>query len=322
MRWLLFLALLIPITVQPASSQPAGKIYRIGILTAGFVPDRAVGLHRKIVDFGRMLGFEEGRNLEIHWRGAEGEQSRLDGLARELIATNPDLIISISDMATLAIKNVTDRVPVVMVAGDPVATGLVPNLARPGGNITGIVVYGGEADSKRLEILAELQNAKRLAYLVDATVSAASIERVQQAAAKLNVEILLVRALKPADYDSAFRTMQEASVAGLLLSPSLNFLEQANDLAARAAKANLPTICHWREMTQAGCLMSFGTSLEWVFDRVGDACTRILLYGSKPSEMAIEQASKFDLVINTKTAQALGVTIPAALAARASEVID
>jgi putative ABC transport system substrate-binding protein len=196
-------------------------------------------------------------------------------------------------------------------------------LAKPGGNLTGVVVYGAEADIKRLEMVAEyFGQGKRIAYLVDATIGPESIRKIEQAAATLRVELAVFRAVSPSEYDAVFQAMQDAGVGALLFSRSMNFLVDRGNLAARAAAARLPTMCHWREMAHAGCLVSFGTNLEWVFGRVVEYLLRIMVFGEKPGDLPVEQASAFELIINMKTARTLGVTIPDGLAARANDVIE
>ncbi len=323
MRWLFLLLLAISLPLDPAAAQAPGKIYRIGILTHGSVVDPADSTYQRAVENGRLLGLEVGRNVEVHWGAAEGDNSRLPTLARELVDKHSDVIVAIGDGAAKAVKDATDQIPVVIVAGDPVASGLVQSLARPGGNLTGVVVYGSVADVKRVEMLAEyLGPGKKIAYLIDATIGPSAIQKVEQAAASLKLELVTFRAGGPSDYDAVFRAMQDAGVSALLFGPSLNFLLHRADLAARAAAARLPTMCHWREMAQAGCLLTFGTNLEWVFARVVDYVVRIVGFGQKPGDLAIEQASKFELIINLKTARALGVTIPDGLGARANEVLE
>ena len=241
----------------------AGENLRIGILTHGVVPDPADPPYRRAVEGARLIGMEEGRNVELHWGAARGDDSRLPILGREFVEKRVDIVVAIGDGAAKAIKEATDQIPVVMVVGDPVVGGLVQSLAKPSGNLTGIVVYGSEADIKRLEMMTEyFGQRKRIAYLVDATARAEGIRKVEQAAAKLGVDLMVFRAASPSDYDAVFRAMHAAAVGALLFSTSMNFLVDRGDLAARAVAAHLPTMCHWREMAQAGCLVAYGTNLE------------------------------------------------------------
>jgi putative ABC transport system substrate-binding protein len=323
MRRLLLVLLITVLTLGPASAQAPGKVYRVGILTHGFVPDPNDGPYLRAVESARQFGFEVGRNAEVHWGAAEGDNARLPMLARGLVEKSADVIVAIGDGAAKAVKDATTQIPVVMVSADPVGNGLVESLARPGGNLTGVVVYGSVADLKRVEMLAEyLGRGKKIAYLIDGTVGPNAIQKVEQAAASLSVNLVVFHANGPSEYDAAFRAMQDAAVDALLFGSSLNFLLHRGDLVARASAARLPTMCHWREMALAGCLLTFGTNLEWVFGRVVDYVIRIVGFGQKPGELAIEQASKLELIINMKTARALGTTIPDRLAARADEMID
>ena len=323
MRWLFLLLLAISFPLDPAAAQTPTKIYRLGILTHGSVVDPADSTYRRAVEGARLLGLEVGRNVEVHWGPAEGDNARLPTLAREFVDKHADVIVAIGDTAAKAAKDATAEIPIVMVAGDPVASGLVESLARPGGNLTGVVVYGSVADLKRVEMLAEyLGPGKKIAYLIDATVTPRAVEKVKQTAASLKLELVTFRADGPSDFDAVFRAMQDAGVGALLFHSSLNFLLHRADLAARAAAARLPTMCSWREMAQEGCLLTFGTNLDWVFARVVDYVVRIVGFGQKPGDLPIEQASKFELIINMKTARALGVTIPDRLGARADEVLE
>jgi putative ABC transport system substrate-binding protein len=185
------------------------------------------------------------------------------------------------------------------------------------------VLYGSVADVKRVEMLAEyVGQGKKIAYLADATVGPSALRKVEQAAESLKVGLIVFRAEGPGEYDAVFRAMQKAGVDAILVGTSLNFLANRADLVPRAVATRLPTMCPWREMAQAGCLLTFGTNLEWVFGRVVDYLIRIVGLGQKPGDLPIEQASKLDLIINMKTARSLGVTIPDRLAARANEVLE
>jgi putative ABC transport system substrate-binding protein len=323
MRRLLVAMLGIALSILPGTAQIPGKVYHIGILTHGAVPDPTDPPYRRAVEGARLLGMDEGRNVQLHWGAAKGDDSQLPILARELVAKHVDIVVAIGDGAARAIKDATEQIPVVIVAGDPVATGLVGSLAKPGGNLTGVVVYGSAADVKRLEMVVEnFGKGKRIAYLIDATARPATRQNVEQAASKLGVDLVVFRAESASDYDAVFRAMHDAGVGALLLSTSMNFLVDRNDLTARAAAARLPMMCHWREMAQAGCVAAFGTSLEWVFGRVVDYMIRIMLYGQKPGDLPVEQASKFQLVVNLKIAKALGLILPSEVLARADELIE
>jgi putative ABC transport system substrate-binding protein len=320
---MLLLLLAISAPINPATAQSPTKIYRVGILTHGSVVDPADSNYRRAVEGARLLGLEVGRNVEVHWGAAEGDNARLPTLARELVDKQADIIVAIGDGAAKAAKDATNQIPVVMVGADPVANGLVQSLAKPGGNLTGVVVYGSVADIKRVEMLGEyLGPGRKVAYLIDATVGPNAAEKVQRAAASLKIELVEFRAERPSDYARVFGAMQDANVEALLFGSSLNFLLHRDDLVARATAARLPTMCHWREMAQAGCLLTFGPNLQWVFGRVVDYSARILAFGQKPGDLAIEQASKLELIINMKTAKALGQTVPPTLLARADEVIE
>jgi putative ABC transport system substrate-binding protein len=321
MRWLVLLVVLL--FTAPAAAQAQGKIYRLGILTHGFAPDPNDPPYKRAVEGARLLGFEVGRNVELHWGAAEGDNTRLPGFAREFVQKPVDVIVAIGDWAAKAAKEATSQIPLVMVAGDPVANGLVESLARPGGNLTGVVLYGTVADIKRVEMLAQYVGpGKKIAYLLDATVSPEGAKKVKQAAIASKVELVTFWANQPSEYEAAFKAMQNAGASAVLVGTSLNFLTHRSDLAARAAAARLATMCSWREMAQAGCLLTFGTNLEWVFGRVVSQVVSIVAFGQKPADMPIEQASSLDLIINMKTARALGVTIPDTLAARANDVLE
>jgi putative ABC transport system substrate-binding protein len=323
MRCAVVLILAFGLWLVPAAAQSPEKVYHLGILTHGFVPDANDSPYKRAVEGARLLGFDVGRNVELHWAAAEGDNARLPMLARDLVENRADIILAIGDGAARAAKDATGQIPVVMISADPVALGLVDSLAKPGGNLTGVVVYGSVADGKRLEMLAEFLGAeKTVAYLVDATVGQSAINKVEQAAASIKMRLLVFRAAGPSDYDAVFRAIKDAGASALLLGSSLNFLANRVDLAARAASAGLPMMCQWREMAQAGCLLTYGTNLQWVFGRIVNQITSILAFGQKPGDLPVEQATNLDLIINLKTARALGATIPAGLGARANEMIE
>jgi putative tryptophan/tyrosine transport system substrate-binding protein len=316
------LVTLLALAAGPALAQSAQKVWRLGFLSPSF-SDSAVNSRRSAAaELGR-LGFVEGRNLVVEERYAEGELERLPDLAREIARSHPDAIIAVTPSAIRAAKEAAPDTPIVMAfAGeDPVAGGLVASLARPGGTVTGIALLAAEGDAKRVELTAQaLPNAHHIALLASKDAED-RVTLAHETATALGLEMTVFRAAGPPDYDLVFRYVQAGRAQALVLGSAPVFFRDARDLAARAAALGLPTICQWREMAQAGCILSYGPSIETLYRKVAGYVARIF-QGASPAELPVEQPTTFELVVNLKAAKAIGVELSPNILGRADEVIE
>jgi len=308
-----------------AEGQQAAKIARIGYL--GF--NRAANSHLPEAFFQglRDLGYVEGRNVVIEYRDAAGKQERFPALAAELVALKVDVIVASGTPQALAAKQATRTIPIVMTsAGDPVGSGLVTSLARPGGNVTGLSFLAPELVGKCLELLTQaVPGVSRVAVLWHPGDYGERTERdmlkgAEVAARALGVRLQVVEARGPADFDRAFSDMTRARAGALTELPSAMFLTERRRLVDLAAKNRLPAVYPWREPVDAGGLMSYGPDFADSFRRAATYVDKILK-GAKPADLPVEQPTKFELVINLKAAKALGLTIPPSVLGRADEVI-
>jgi putative ABC transport system substrate-binding protein len=271
-------------------------------------------------------GYVEGNNVAIEFRWAEGEYDRLPTLAADLVRRQVTVMATPDTPATLAAKAATMTIPIVFfTAADPVAVGFVANLARPGGNLTGVTVLGIELGSKRLELLHELvPTATTLALLVNPTDPALSdpiTTGLQTAARALGIKLHVLRASTERDFDTAFATLIELRAGGLVIAPDVLFSSWSEPLAALALHHKVPTIFQYRAFTAAGGLMSYGSSNTDSY-RLAGIYTGRILKGEKPGELPVQQSTKVELFLNLKTARALGLTFPITLLGRADEVIE
>jgi putative ABC transport system substrate-binding protein len=269
------------------------------------------------------LGYVEGRDVAIVSRYADGKFERFPALVKELIELKPDVIVAAGPQAGRAIKQATSTVPVVMaVISDPIAEGLVQSLARPVGNITGIAFENAELTAKRLELLKRvIPGATRVAALADSTFGSGRLPELQAAARSLGLELQVVEVRWPADFDAAFRSARAARAEGLVVLASPLLSANRKSLIAHAANSRLPTTYEVRTFVEDGGLMSYGPNFQDMYRRSATYVDKILK-GARPSDLPVEQASRFDLVVNLKTAKALGLAIPPSLLARADQVIE
>jgi putative ABC transport system substrate-binding protein len=306
----------------PAIAQQRPRVARIGILHPGSPPDPWLdGLREGLRD----LGYVEGKDLIIEYRWAEGRSERLEDLADVLIASKVDLIVIMTGPAVLAAKRRTSTVPIVMaVSGDPVGTGAVSNLARPGGNITGFSLMSAELAGLRLGVLKEVvPNAKRVGVLYNPSEPPTQMElrETETAAQKLG---LTLQPLAARSTDALAQLFDDASKGGcdalIAFAHGFAFFNRKR-IADLAAQHSLPAMYGWREHADAGGLMTYGPNVTATLRRAATYVDRVLK-GVSPADLPVEQPTKFELVINLKTAKALGLAIPLSVLARADAIIE
>jgi putative tryptophan/tyrosine transport system substrate-binding protein len=315
-----------PLVVE---AQQAGKVARIGWLSLNRAASPSPHLTEAFRQGLRDLGYVEGRNVVIEYRDAGGNVERLPALAAELVALKVDVLVTGGGTATaLAAKQATKTIPIVFAsAGDPVGSGLVTSLARPGGNVTGLSNLTPELVGKRLELLTQaVPGVSRVAALwqpggLGERTDKDVLKEAEAAARTLAVRLQLVEARGPADFDRAFSDMTKARAGALTVLPSLMFSSERRRLVDLAAKTRLPAVYPQRDFIDAGGLMAYGPNLADLFRRTATYVDKILK-GAKPADLPVEQPTKFELVINLKTAKALGLTIPPSLLGRADQVIQ
>ncbi len=310
-----------PVAAEP---QEAAKVARIGFLTANAVPDRSEAFRQGLRD----LGYVEGRNVVIEYRDADGKPERLPALAAELVALNVHVIVAPTTVAAVAATQATTTLPIVFAgASDPVTSGLVTSLARPGGNVTGLSILGPELVGKRLELLTQaVPGVSRVAVLRHPGTSGERtgkemLKEADVAGRALGVRLQFVEARGPADFDRAFSDMTRGRAGALTVLVSAMFVNERRRLVDLAAKNRLPAVYPWREYVDAGGLMAYGPNVADLFRRAATYVDKILK-GAKPGDLPVEQPTKFELVINLKTAKALGLTIPQSVLGRADQVIQ
>jgi putative ABC transport system substrate-binding protein len=305
-----------------ARAQQAGKLPTIGFLVSG-TPSSHSQWVAAFVRRLQELGWIEGRTVAIEYRWAEGRTERAAEIAAEFVRRKVDVIVTSATTAVVAAKQATSVIPIVFMAGDPVGTGLVASLARPGGNATGLALQQTETAGKRLELLREVvPGLGRLAILANVGNPKSVLEmgEVQTAARTLGLEVITLEIRRGADIVPAFEALKgRAEALYVVLDPLVNTHRIRINTLAMAAR--LPTVHGSREGVEAGGLMSYGTNFLDVFRLAADYVDKILR-GAKPADLPVEQPTKFDLIINLTTAKALGVEIPPTLLARADEVIE
>jgi len=306
----------------PAAAQPQNMptVGYLGISSPGLIAPLLAAFHEGL----RETGFVDGRNMRLEYRWAEGRAERLPALAAELAAMNVSVISTHGgNLTARAAKNAAPTTPIVFETGiDPVADGLVASLSRPGGNLTGVSILTSELNPKRFELLAELVPQERVfAILVNPKNPSTDrvIAQVQQSAQAKGLLLRVIKAAKEEEYEPAFSLAREQAGA-LLVANDPVFFSHHERLVALAARHAIPAIYEWREFVQAGGLMSYGTSITEMHRDKGRYVGRVLA-GAKPADLPILQPTNFDLVINLKTAKALGLAMPQVLLARA-EILE
>ena len=299
------------------AAQPAANLPQVGYLGT------SSGAASSFVDTLTALGYVEGQTVRLRLRLAEGRVARLPALATELVQLNVDVIVAAGVEPLAALRQATSRIPLVMVGrGDPVAAGLVVSLAKPGGNITGVTMGGPELAGKRLELLREtLPKLTRVGVLRDANSEPAITQEAESAARALNVLPLVFTVRAPGDLDRAFRAAVKERTQAILINESSMLTAHRAKLAELAVTHRLPAIGSLSVSAEAGLLMSYGPHLSELFGRAAHFVDKILK-GAKPADLPFEQPTKFELIINLKTARTLGLTIRPSLLVRADQVIE
>src|SRR5689334_7927217 len=273
----------------------------------------------------REAGYIEGRNVAIEYRWAEGRYDRLPALAADLVRRKVDLIMASNPPSALAAKGATSTIPIVFRGGaDPVGDGLVASLARPGGNLTGVSFVADELTAKRLELLSELvPRARVIALLMNPSNATAErvIRDVQEAARTNGLQLHVLKARSESEIDTAFASLVQVHAGALVVGADPFLSSRREQLVALASRRAVPSIYAWREFAASGGLISYGPSLTSAFRLVGAYVGKVLK-GAKPADLPVQQPTTFELVINLKTAKALGLTIPPSLLQRADQVIE
>ena len=312
-----------PLTVR---AQQTDKVWRIGSLSPASRTSTEFSSRVEIVRQGlRDLGWIEGQNIHIEYRWAEGRIDRLPALAQELVHLNLDLIIAWTSPAALGVKNATRTIPVVMAsAADPIASGLVKGLARPGGNFTGVSLMAPELAGKRLELLREaVRGLSRVAFLAQGGDPAAAefVKEMLDAGLKSQIHVEPVFVKDAAEFDAAFIKLVRERVAGLVVQPFFVTAGHGRRIADLAVRHHLPTVSDGYRFAEVGGLIFYGPD-RMALDRLVPAYVDRILKGANPADLPVAQPSKFELVLNLKTAKALALTLPPSLLARADRVIE
>jgi putative ABC transport system substrate-binding protein len=307
-----------PALSRAQSAKPAP---RIGVLAQFSAASRFSVEFREAM---RELGYVDGQNLAIEFASAVGSADRLPGLAAELVKLRVDVIVASGSEATRAARKATTAIPIVMTSSNPLGLGFVASLARPGGNVTGLSLLAPEVSGKRIEILKQiLPGITRVAVLLypDDPGVAFSLKETEAAAESTALKLQILKVQDAAAFDNAFQVATRERVEAIIVLPAPLMNVQARQIAELALKNRLPTIYFSDDLPKAGGLVSYGVSLPAIYRRLAYYVDRILK-GAKPGDLPIEQPTKFELVINLKTARALGITVPQSLLLRADEVIQ
>ena len=307
------------------SAQPARRVYKLGMLLPTSPPVDGQSSASLIPSALERLGYRAGRDLLVEKRFADGKPERLDALAANLVQWGADVIVPVGLQAIQAARRATAATPIVFYGNfDPIAAGVVASLARPGGNVTGVLISPeGTLAAKRLELLAELiAPAKRIAFLAadDPLAMDLQVREAQKAADKLGIEMPVV-SVRNNDYTSALAAIAALRPNGLFVAGSIFFMRDRATIISLAAKHRLPATYEWREHVESGGLIAYGTSLATSTARVADFVDSIFK-GRQPAEMPVEMPTRFELSLNLKTARALGIKVPGTILLRAETVIE
>jgi putative ABC transport system substrate-binding protein len=306
-----------------AEGQEAGKVPRVGFL----VMARNPGVENAFPEGLVQLGYREGRDIAIEWRSADGRQERLPQLAAELLRLGVGVIVAGGPEARIAAMKATSTIPIVAIGGtDPVAEGWAKSLARPGGNVTGLTVTFPDLNTKQVQLLKEtIPEVVRVAVLFHSATGASPeiefITATRNAARALGADIQIIEVRTAADFDGAFRQMIQGRRQAVIVTETAMMFAHRADIAERARRSRLATVGQWRPSADAGYLVSYGADLGDLLRRAAIYVDKILK-GARAGDVPIERPTKFELVINLKTAKALGLTIPPSLLLRADQVIE
>jgi putative ABC transport system substrate-binding protein len=305
-----------------AEAQQAGQVPRVGWLrlgSPGSSPWEMEGFLKGL----RELGYVEGQNIVVQYRYASDKPEQLFALAAELVTLQPDVLVALSTAPVRALQRATTTIPIVFLSGDPLGLRLVSNLARPGGNSTGVsMMQDPELHLKRLQLLTEAAPAlTRIGILSNPGISQAPLDAMRTAGPALGLAVQVFQVEQPEKYEATFAAMARAGVQGVVVLPARPNIDYLAAIAKLAVKHRLSTIFEVREFPAAGGLLSYGPSIVDATRRMAHYVDRILK-GAKPADLPIEQPTKFELVINLKAAKALGLTVPQSLLRRADEVIQ
>ena len=324
---LIGLVVALGLTLAPfaAEAQQAGKLFRIGYLSSHSPQSFRVEAFRQEL---KEIGLVEGRNLIIDYRSAEGRLDRLPELAAELVRLSVDVIVAVPTVSAVTAKRATRTIPIVFThVSDPVGSGLVPTLARPGGNVTGFTHVNVGLSPKRLEFLKEtIPSVARVVALwhpggLGERTENILLKETEAAARTLGIQVQFLEVRGSSDFDRAFGTVTKGVAGALMVLPGPLLLDEHQRVVDLVAKTRLPAVYFAREFAAAGGLMSYGADMAPILRGAASYVDKILK-GAKPAELPVEQGSKFELVINLKTAKALGLTIPQTLLLRADQVIE
>ena len=322
----LALTFIVALALAPrfTEAQPAGNVRRIGFLSVGSAEaDRGFveELHRGL----RERGYVEGQNLHIEYRWAEGKADRLPGLVTDLIRLRVELIVAYASPAARAAHQATRTIPIVMVGvGNPIELGLATSLARPGGNVTGFTSYGPDLTPKQLELLIEaVPDMKRLAVLWTPAnpLHPGAVRDLEELTRSRGIQTQSLKIVNPDEIEAAFRAAATGRAAAVWVMGDPMFAANRARLATLAMNARFPTSFFWRGFVEAGGLMSYAPDFSHMHFQAATHVDKILK-GAKPAEIPIEEPTKFELVINLKTAKAIGLTIPQSLLLRANQIIE
>jgi putative ABC transport system substrate-binding protein len=306
-------------------AQQTGKIPRIGFLDTSTTSGSAVLVEAFRQELSK-LGWTEGKNITIEYRFAEGKNDRLPELAADLARLKVDLIVVSATPSALAAKSATTTIPIVMVsAGDPVALGLVASLARPGGNVTGLSALATELNTKRLEVIKDaVPKLARVGYLRSprpSTAQGLQLKELRAAALELKLQLEEIETqADPKGLESAFQTAKQKQMGAIMMTTSRPFFAERKRIVELAGKNRLPAIYFQKEFVDEGGLMSYGTDFVDLYRRMAVYVDKILK-GAKPADLPVQQATKFEFVINLKAAKQIGLTIPVRVLERANRVI-
>ena len=307
---------------SPGEPQRQRKVPRVGLLVYGNPPP-APFPEGTVVQALRELGWSDGQNMTLLVRYAEGRPERLAYLARELVESKVDLILAVGTDVTKVVKNVAGAIPIVAgMSEDPVEIGLVASLSRPGGNVTGVTFISSELAAKRLELLKEIiPGVSRVAVLWDPTHVDLEFRELEAAGRVLDVRLQSVEVRAAGELDVAFRSVTGGGADAMIVVPSRLLNLNAKRIAAFAVERRLPAVSMWGSFTQAGGLMSYGPNIDAMLRRAATYVDKILK-GARPGDLPIERPTRFELVVNLKTAKAIGFPIPPSILVRADQVIQ